>query len=217
MFRWIPYAMVRITLFFIAGILAGLYWPDVISESGALIIFACLLLGYFLTVLFLRESSALKTVSGLIGLLALFVAGYAHLLSSTDARKPSHISHFKRPIDFYLGEVTGAPEEKINSVRIEIEIKKIKCNLAWETATGKTLPFQREEASSVRWTGKRIQKVFRVCSSQERFFVRLGRNLSYQRSGMGAHYAAHPLHKRWSELAVSCLRLLVSVRIKIAF
>jgi len=48
---------------------------------------------------------------------------------------------------------------------------------------------------------QRIQKVFRVCSSQERFFVRLGRNLSYQNSGMGAHYAAHPLHKRWSELA----------------
>jgi hypothetical protein len=43
------------------------------------------------------------------------------------------------------------------------------------------------------------------------------RQKSYQRSGMGAHYAAHPLHKRWSELAVSYLRLLVSARIKIAF
>src|ERR1700719_1718063 len=82
----------------------------------------------------------------------------------------------------------------------------------WQNAS---VPEGGSEFRPMDW--QRIQKVFRVCSSQERFFVRLGRNLSYQRSEMGAHYAAHPLHKRWSELAVSCLRLLVSVRIKIAF
>ena len=43
-------------------------------------------------------------------------------------------------------------------------------------ATGKTLPLQRggSEFRPIDW--QRIQKVFRVCSSQERFFVRLGRN-----------------------------------------
>src|SRR6267143_113505 len=148
MFRWIPYVMVRVTAFFIAGILVGLFWPDEISEYAALVIFGCLLLGYFLTVIFLQESSALKTVSGLIGLMAVFAAGYVHLLNNTDARKPSHISHVNKPIDFYLGEVTGAPEEKINSVRIEIEIKKIKCNLAWETATGKTLLYVSKKSGS---------------------------------------------------------------------
>jgi hypothetical protein len=64
---------------------------------------------------------------------------------------------------------------------------------------------------------QRIQKVFRARSSQKRFFVRLGRNRSYQRSGMGAQYATHPLHTRWSEFNCFCLRFLVSVGIKIAF
>jgi len=139
MFRWIPFAMVRVSAFFIAGILAGLCWPDELSEYGASVIFAALLPGYFLAVLFLNESSALKTVSGLTGLTLVFVAGYLHLLNSTEARVPSHISHFKKPVDFYFAEITGAPAEKINSTRIEIEIIKMQCNQVWERVSGKTL------------------------------------------------------------------------------
>jgi competence protein ComEC len=139
MFRWIPYAMVRITAFFIAGILAGIYWPDELSEYNAALIFAVLLLSYFLAVLLLRGSSALKAVSGLTGLMAVFLAGYIHLLNSTDARRPSHITHINKPIDYYFAEVTGAPEEKNNSVRVEVEIKEIKSGPEWESVTGKCL------------------------------------------------------------------------------
>ncbi len=139
MFRWIPYAMVRITAFFIAGILAGIYWPNELSEYSAAIIFAVLVLSYFLAVLLLRGSSALKTVSGLTGLMAVLLAGYIHLLNRTDARRPSHITHAKKPIDYYFAEVTGAPEGKINSVRVELEIKEIKSGLEWESVSGNCL------------------------------------------------------------------------------
>ena len=39
MFKWIPYAMVRITLFFVGGILLGIYQPDFVSVTSVLVFF----------------------------------------------------------------------------------------------------------------------------------------------------------------------------------
>src|SRR6185295_10670343 len=65
--------------------------------------------------------------------------GYLHVLVSTDGRRPSHISRIHDSIEFYLAEVTGPLEEKPNSVRVEIEIRKIKCGRSWRTVSGKSL------------------------------------------------------------------------------
>src|SRR5260221_3783352 len=156
MFRWIPYAMVRITAFLIAGILAGLYGSNDYSALASLVFLVVLLL-YFLTVSVLKNHPALKAVSGSLGLAAVFVAGYIHLLNSTDERRPSHLTHAVKAIHFYLAEVAGAPEGRTNSVRVEIEIEKIKCGQAWEEVTGKCLLYisGKSGLSTVRY-GDRI-------------------------------------------------------------
>ncbi len=46
MLRWIPYAVVRIVVFFIAGIVLGIYLPDFIPQQYTLIIFAAAILIY---------------------------------------------------------------------------------------------------------------------------------------------------------------------------
>ncbi len=119
MLKWIPYVMVRIAAFFIAGILIGIYSPGFISELNAAFLLIALLLIYAIGYRLLRRSSWLSPVSGFIGLTAIFLTGYLNLLSKTEFRSADHFSHFERPIEFYLAGVSNNPENKANAQKLK--------------------------------------------------------------------------------------------------
>jgi competence protein ComEC len=139
MLKWIPYAMVRITTFFIAGILVGIYFPDFVTERIAFLLFVILVLGYVGIYLAFRHHAVLSVMSGLLGLLSIFFAGYLNVLDKTDSRCPQHFSHIDKPIEFYLATLRGAPEIKPKSVRFEVEIVNVKSGDRWTPVTGKCL------------------------------------------------------------------------------
>src|SRR5688500_4917771 len=97
MIRWIPYAFVRIVLFFMMGIVFAIYFPDLISfEVGAVVLLA-LVVVYLLASLLLRQQLMPTTVRkiffGFVGLMALTVAGYLNVLLKTEVKKTSHLIH----------------------------------------------------------------------------------------------------------------------------
>jgi competence protein ComEC len=143
MFRWIPYAMVRIAAFFMAGILLGIYQPKIISlELAETILIASVVLyvlGYWIV------SSKKKTlVAGGIGLLAIFFAGYVHLLRFIDWHQPDHLSTYRKEIKYYQAEVLGLPEDKTNSYKYNVKIVKVSDGESWSNTNTKALIYIRK-------------------------------------------------------------------------
>ncbi len=138
MLTWTPYVMVRIALFFSAGILLGIYQPDLIEEHFFLIILLAIVPAYYIGFLLFRNRHAIRLFTGMFGLIAIFLFGYLHLLYSTESRSEDHILSVKDPVQYYEATVRGAPESKSKSWRIEVEVTKVKTN-EWLHKKGKVL------------------------------------------------------------------------------
>lgn len=147
MLRWIPYVMVRITLFFIGGILLGIYLPDFISEFHALILSLFLLFSYF-TIRFVFKSKSLAFLSGFVGLLLIVILGYLTLLQKNESRNANHLLNFYEPIEGYEAVVTSTPESKLKSWKIETRILKVKSG-EWREVTGNVLLYISKRKDSI--------------------------------------------------------------------
>lgn len=132
MLRWIPYPMIRIAAFFAGGILLGIYQPDCISESVASTVFLASL-ALFVISFFIKRSNFF---SGLLGLSALFVGGYLHVLLKTDSRRLDHLLTLTDSIKYYSATVNSSPEDKANSVKIEMKVDAVRTKAQWIPASG---------------------------------------------------------------------------------
>jgi hypothetical protein len=52
MFSWTPYAFVRFLLFFVSGILLGIYFPEVLPENIAEVAFLLFTVGFVCNCIF---------------------------------------------------------------------------------------------------------------------------------------------------------------------
>lgn len=156
MFRWIPYAMVRIAAFFIAGILLGIYQPNLIALRLAEIILFTLVAVYAL--FYWGISKKRRTlVLGVIGLFAIFFAGYVHLLSFIGWNQPDHLSTYKGDIKYYQASLLGLPEDKTNSYKYTVKILKVFDGKSWIPTDTKALIYIRKtEGQSNFFYGDRI-------------------------------------------------------------
>ena len=133
--RWIPFPFIRIALFFIAGILLGIYYPDVLSDTVVWPTLLCLVFLYFLV--FIIWPSSKKFITGVIGLSVVFMAGYVHLTNQTSSRKQDNILNAKDTIEFYVAKINRAPEEKDRSWRVEAKVNAVKAKGQWKNSEGK--------------------------------------------------------------------------------
>ncbi|QOI97626.1 MAG: ComEC family competence protein [Flammeovirgaceae bacterium] len=134
MFQWVPVAFVRIVLFFIAGILIGIYQPGILNEFIAGIILVALVVSYFILVLWSKINP------GPVGLLAVLVAGYLNLLVHTQARHPDHFMHTVTPVEFYKAELAEPAEEKASSWKQVARVKAVRSSTGeWTPARGNVL------------------------------------------------------------------------------
>ena len=139
MLKWIPYALVRITAFFLGGVLAGIYLPDVVSENTLVILFFVFLLLYFIGFVFLKRSKARPIILGFAGLCSVFIAGYINLLYQTETRKANHLIHSTSPIEMYRARLKATPEDKVKSWKVEVIVDAIRQSKVWHPASGKIL------------------------------------------------------------------------------
>src|SRR5688572_505471 len=135
MIRWIPYAFLRIVLFFIAGITLGIYFPGILDPRYGSLLFLGLVSGYGVIVLLYWKkrfiSTDLKLLGGIIGLAAVFVSGFLQVLRKTDIRRQDHISHIESRVEFYKAIVAGIPIEKTNSWKVQAVVESVRTQGEW--------------------------------------------------------------------------------------
>jgi competence protein ComEC len=145
MIRWIPYAFVRIVLFFAIGICLGIFQPDILNIYSTILIFFALVAVYGVIAVcswqqrFRKSGATLKFLAGMVGLLAIFFAGYLHVLSNDDVRKADHLVHINSPVDYVKIVLTKAPVEKTNSWKIEGSVQTVKTDEGWKTCSANIL------------------------------------------------------------------------------
>ncbi len=151
MLRWTPYTMVRIALFFTSGILLGIYQPELINAQVGVLILLTIVPAYYIGYLFLGNRHAVRLLTGIVGLVSIFLFGYLHLLYSTGSRSEDHLLSVKDPIQYYEAIVRGAPESKSKSWRVEVEVKKV-MTTQWQDRNGKVLLYiSKKSVDKIPW------------------------------------------------------------------
>lgn len=142
MLRWIPYAFVRIVIFFCAGIVPALFYPDSLPEDFAQPFLFGLSVCYILLASFKRW---LKIDPSLAGLITLSLTGYVAVQLKTDTRQADHIIHLSEPVEYYSAVVTKPAEEKANTWKLEASMLQVKTT-RWLVKEGKILLYLSKKA-----------------------------------------------------------------------
>jgi competence protein ComEC len=144
MIKWVPLAFVRIILFFVSGIIFGIYFPNLITDFNSLAL--CSALGFLYLLLFLIARTWNKQFFnlGFIGLPLVFFCGYAHLQFQTDSRLASNIINETSVVNNYTIVLTSSPQEKGNSWKAEAKLLQIYTD-RWESSEGNILIYFSKE------------------------------------------------------------------------
>lgn len=132
--RWIPFPFIRITIFFIAGILLGDYFPYTFYDGLLVGVMATFMVLYLLTLLV--PYARRKIIQGSIAFLMVMMCGYIHTVLHTAALHPDHIVHDGDQIQFYTAHLTKACEERDRHWRTEASIEFVKINGVWKKRRG---------------------------------------------------------------------------------
>jgi competence protein ComEC len=146
MLSWVPFAMVRIVLFLSAGILLAIYNPESIDENILLLVLAILCILFFVSFFAFRSKRIIKPVSGVLGLVFVFLFGYLHLHLNTQKRNQDHLLNEKDRIVAYEAIVRTASESKARSWKIQVEVVQIKTD-QWKPASGQVMVYMSPKKS----------------------------------------------------------------------
>ena len=135
MFRWIPYAFVRIVVFFCGGVLLAIYLPDFFPPSISYFLFVGAAVLYLILVFSYSRS---RINPGLIGMSAVFMAGYINVHLKNESRSSDHLMNVNDSISHYTIVITKPAEEKERTWKYEASVIDIKTNNGWRNATIRT-------------------------------------------------------------------------------
>jgi len=148
---WVPFAMVRVALFFGGGILLAIYQPNLLNGQKALYTFFSLSLAYLISYFLFRTNRSAKVIIGVLGLLAIFVFGYFHLQLNTARTQPNHLLYEAEPVIAYEAIVRSAPESKAKSWKVQVEVIRVRTD-QWREATGKVMVyFSKKSFDQIPW------------------------------------------------------------------
>jgi len=146
---WIPFAFVRIVLFFIGGIMLYLYQPAWFSLKWCLTLIVSFSLLFGLLAFVNSRAKQPILNPGFAGLLAIFLLGFACAYFQTASNDPHNIVHVKEPIDYYTVVVNQQAAQRDKSWKVTADIKQIKSDQGWRPVTGQVLLyFSRTDFSS---------------------------------------------------------------------
>lgn len=144
MFNWVPYAMVRILLFFGAGILLFIYQPMFFAAQTVAVGTVLFFLG-FLLFRSVKSSVATKVISGGFALACLFFLGYWTARLETESLDETHLLHSAVVAEYYEAVVLRYPEEKEKSWKTEVMIRRIHDGRQWQVKNGRVLLYLSKE------------------------------------------------------------------------
>jgi len=133
-FFWAKIPFVRITLFFIIGVVLALKLPGFYYQVAGFLVFILITLSF----LQLYKRKFLIRYNPLFGVCIslLFVGlGYLNIWLHTASQDNGHIAKFKS-IEKYYAEVVTEPEQRPLTISALLRIKAVKANDHWQQASG---------------------------------------------------------------------------------
>lgn len=142
MFRWIPYAFVRIVVFYCAGVLLAIYFPDFFRDATLYILFGAFSIFYLILAFCYTR---LKINPGIAGMCVIFLAGYINVLLKDESRRSDHLINVNDSISHYTVVITKPAEEKEKTWKYEASILEVNTTQGWKAATGRILLYVSKE------------------------------------------------------------------------
>lgn len=137
MFKWIPFALVRIAFFYVVGILFSIYFGNLISSETILQISVFGSVSYFLLWFFLKKRTFLRynLMLSIVGFTVISSLGALNLKFSQESSRADHLLNFDQ-ISTYRAHVIEPKYETAKTYRYLLSVDAIKDN-KWKPASGK--------------------------------------------------------------------------------
>lgn len=136
--------MVRVTAFFVAGILTAIHFPSLVSLRHLTVFLTILALVYLLAWFAINRLPALRLTSGLIGLVLVTGLGYATVLVRDESRAPQSLSNLGETVLAYRIQLVSPIDSRATNFRGTGEILSVKTDRGWTSASGKVMMYWRK-------------------------------------------------------------------------
>lgn len=144
MYRWIPYAFVRIAMFYCAGVLFGIHGPQINDASLLWIVFMSTTLGFLMCVAKRRGKSS---AAGMLAGMALFFAGTLNVKLSDESRNEDHLLQTSGNVTAFRAVVRNAPQDRPRTRKYEVAIDRILVHGTWRRANSGALLYVRKDST----------------------------------------------------------------------
>ncbi len=142
MFRWIPYAFVRILLFFCTGVLLAINFPNILPATTSIGLLLCLI-SLYVIVSGLRPRKQL--VTGVTAMMALACAGFVNVQVKDAAAKKDNFFHAEQKIECYTAVVIQPVQEAGSRWKMLASIRDVRTTGGWLKRDGKVLLYIPKE------------------------------------------------------------------------
>lgn len=129
--------MVRVSLFFIAGILLGIFCPEI--TNACYITWSIVILMACYGVLWFVRTPAAKSMRGIAGLTAILLMGMLNVQRSTASSRGDHVLQVGEKIVHFRGVVARYGEEKERSWRYEVDVNAVRTDTGWHKVDSRIL------------------------------------------------------------------------------
>ena len=146
--RFAPYPFLRITPFFILGIVVCHYFTHDLKLS----IYPLLALVIAYVALSLIDSLRFKTAIGFVALTCLVLLGHYRLRDFKEDNKPDHLLYFTGEIEAYEAVIIEEPEVKKKSIKVLLRLTRVYSNNSWEDGSARINVYLNDSlASSLKY------------------------------------------------------------------
>lgn len=154
--HWMPFAMVRIAAFYIAGVGLGIGTSVLPDKEISALLFVLFSLSYFPVYFLTLRSRNIKLASGCIGLMAIACAGLAQVRWQEAAYQQGN-NFAPEEVKAYVVKLTTPPEEKSKSWKRVGVVTQVCTHLGWTSVeSGINLFFPKSDSAEVLDYGDHI-------------------------------------------------------------
>jgi len=159
MLRWVPYAFVRISLFFVLGILSAIYLGPYLSLQNAAFIIAGASLVYLISKVFLLKKYffSLSWIQGVSAFAILFLLGYSNLILNKESLEENHLLHAEE-VEYYKGYIDSPSEEKPNTHKYDFVVEAVKTDSNWQKAHGRIYLYIKKDSTTLSYGDQLLVK-----------------------------------------------------------
>jgi competence protein ComEC len=148
MYRWIPYAFVRIAIFYCAGVIAGIRFPssfDVITLTCVLVALIIVFAGCVLR----RRGKTL--FAGVVAAGALLIAGALNVTVSDESNDERHLTRTNGDVEAFQAVVENAPQDRPRTLKYEVRIDQVLIHGSWLPRYTRAVLYVRKDSLAQRY------------------------------------------------------------------